>query len=86
MRCLAFWLEMEFRTLTSRIAAKLGVEAPAIEVKTEERPDVGIDQSLTAPIDHAKYETVRDAAGLDRWIAKIYDCGFVSVDTENHQP
>ena len=34
------------------------------------------------PIDHAAYETIADAAALNRWIARIYDEGAVAVDTE----
>ena len=34
------------------------------------------------PIDHEAYETVRDAAALRRWIAAIYERGYVAVDTE----
>ena len=79
---LGFLADMEFRTLTSRIAGKLGVEAPTIDDKAEEKADAGIDQNLTKPVDHEKYETVRDAKALDSWISKISECGFVSVDTE----
>ncbi len=79
---LAFIASMEFRTLTTRMAAKLGVEAPVIEEVT---PDVdsGVDTAaLTAPVDHSKYETVRDAAALQLWIDAAYARGWVAVDTE----
>ncbi|WP_440983786.1 DNA polymerase I [Shinella sumterensis] len=35
-----------------------------------------------APIDHAAYETVRDLASLDRWIAAARETGLVGFDTE----
>lgn len=35
-----------------------------------------------APIDHSTYETVRDLAALDRWIAAARDTGLVAFDTE----
>lgn len=34
------------------------------------------------PFDHDAYETVRDMAALERWIADIRDKGIVAVDTE----
>ena len=79
---LAFIASMEFRTLTTRMAAKLGVEAPEIEEVTTS-PDSNVDTStLTAPVDHSKYETVRDAAALQLWIDAAYARGWVAVDTE----
>ncbi len=35
-----------------------------------------------APIDHSTYETVRDLAALDHWIAAARDTGLVAFDTE----
>jgi DNA polymerase-1 len=34
------------------------------------------------PLDHGKYEIIRDAAHLQRWIAMIYEAGIVATDTE----
>jgi len=34
------------------------------------------------PLDHAKYEIIRDAAHLQRWIDAIYASGIVATDTE----
>ncbi|MBN9029495.1 MAG: DNA polymerase I [Rhizobiales bacterium] len=34
------------------------------------------------PVDHAGYETIRDLAALDLWIAAARDTGLVSFDTE----
>ncbi len=79
---LKFIAEMEFRTLTTRLAAKLGTKAPEIkevEPAAETAPDTA---ELTAPIDPSKYETVRDAAALQLWIDAAYARGWVAVDTE----
>ncbi|OUS07766.1 DNA polymerase I [Rhodobacterales bacterium 52_120_T64] len=79
---LAFIASMEFRTLTTRMAAKLGVEAPVIEEITTS-PDSTVDTAaLTAPVDHSKYETVRDAEALQLWIDAAYARGWIAVDTE----
>ncbi len=79
---LAFIASMEFRGLATRMAAKLGVEAPVIEevvVSTDSTVDTA---ALMGPIDHSKYETVRDAAALQLWIDAAYARGWVAVDTE----
>ncbi len=75
---LAFLAEMEFRTVTKRIADKLGVEAPAIETATAAQADA----PEAIPFDQAVYTRVSDAATLQTWIAKIHERGYVAVDTE----
>ncbi len=78
------WLaEMEFRTITKRVADALGAEAPVIE-----------DTPIAAPTDDAgpapeavpfkpeDYEWVKDEAALQVWIDRINQCGWVAVDTE----
>ena len=77
---LGFLAEMEFRTLTTRIAGKLGVEAPAIPEVTQEGEVVVAAPS--AAIDPEKYTCIRDMDVLAPWIAKIRDRGYVAVDTE----
>ncbi len=81
---LGFLAEMEFRTLSKRIADSLGVEPPVI-------PDTnpaGADpvQGDAAPdwptIDAEAYEHVSDMAALEAWIARIRARGYVAVDTE----
>ncbi|WP_390911517.1 DNA polymerase I [Pseudosulfitobacter sp. SM2401] len=72
-----FLAEMEFRTLTKRIADQLGVKAPVIEDKSPDVPDVE-----AIPFDQAKYEQVGDLEGLQKWIDLIYSRGHVAVDTE----
>ena len=92
---LGFLRLMEFRTLTARVAERLGVTdlpAPAApegaspEAKGETpaasaAPDWQ-DPALSAPLDPASYEIVRDADALRAWIAKIEDRGEVAIDTE----
>jgi DNA polymerase-1 len=81
---LPFLAEMEFRTLTNRVAAKLGAEAPEIkEAKPEAHAVPRLDVSASAiPFDHTQYETVADTAALQAWIDKIYLRGWVAFDTE----
>jgi len=75
-----FLAEMEFRTLSKRIADKLGVEAPIISDKapqgTEEVPAEAI------PFNAENYECVRDSKALQAWIDQINARGWVAVDTE----
>jgi len=75
---LPFLAAMEFRTLTKRIANKLGVESPEI-------PDVAApapEMPDAPPIDPEKYEHVADEAALARWVGLIRERGYVAVDTE----
>jgi DNA polymerase I len=77
---LGFLAEMEFRTMTKRIAAKLGVEAP-------ELPEVSLDGGsgdvpADVPFLPDDYEWLRDADALQVWIDRINARGWVAVDTE----
>ncbi|WP_435256436.1 DNA polymerase I [Thioclava sp. FR2] len=86
-KLLAFLQEMEFRTLTRRVAEKLKVEAPAVpEGAGFGGGDAAHDEPETVlekvPFDHAAYECVRDLASLQVWIDRIRDIGHVAVDTE----
>lgn len=82
-----FLTKMEFRTLTKRVADKLGIappslpEASALEVKGAHR-DETVSNTEQPPFNHAAYECIRDMAALNRWIAQIRDIGHVAVDTE----
>jgi DNA polymerase-1 len=80
MALMEFLATMEFRTLTKRIADQLGVEAPVIP----DAPAVeSAAQAAEQPaFDPANYECVRDAAALQVWIDRIYERGWVAVDTE----
>ncbi|WP_179378181.1 DNA polymerase I [Jannaschia marina] len=79
-RLLAFLNEMEFRTLTRRIAERLGTEPPAMVEVTPatDAPDAPEDP----PIDHSTYAVVTDAAALQDWLDRIAQAGTVAVDTE----
>ncbi len=74
---LQFLAEMEFRTLTKRIADKLGVDSPEI-------PDLApaVEMPEVAPIDPEQYEWVRSTAALEAWVGRIRERGYVAVDTE----
>ncbi|MFZ8946355.1 MAG: DNA polymerase I, partial [Paracoccaceae bacterium] len=77
---LGFLKEMEFRTLTRRIADKLGVDAPVIEDAAQ---SVSTDETAaTVPFDTSAYETVRSMSTLDQWIRQINERGYVAIDTE----
>ncbi|NNK79522.1 MAG: DNA polymerase I, partial [Litoreibacter sp.] len=75
---MGFLAEMEFRTLSKRIADRLGVEAPVID----DAPRPEADAPEMPPISDARYEKVSDSAALESWIAQIYERGWVAVDTE----
>ncbi|MBO9429052.1 DNA polymerase I [Sulfitobacter sp. R18_1] len=80
-RLLGFLSEMEFRTLSKRVAEVLGREAPAIP----EAPAPAVadaPQVADVPFDHSKYEQVSDAEALRVWLDRIYERGYVAVDTE----
>ena len=91
---LRFLVEMEFNTLTRRIAAEMGVSPPAPDdpgdekIIAPERTARGIpgavDPDLDAPVDPEVYETVTDEAALARWIAVAFKAGRVAVDTETN--
>ncbi len=76
---LGFLAEMEFRTLTKRIADKLGAEAPVI---ADAPAPVEAEEAEALPFDASKYECVRDAAALQKWIDQAYERGWIAVDTE----
>jgi len=77
---LGFLAEMEFRTLSKRVAEVLGREAPVIAETSPTLPDA--PQADDVPFDAAKYEHVADANALQKWIDAIYEVGYVAVDTE----
>ncbi|QDL93444.1 DNA polymerase I [Paroceanicella profunda] len=81
-----FLAQMEFRTLATRAAGKLGLEAPVITEAPAAPAPAAPAQAGTPdappPIDPAGYETVSDAAALQRWCALARARGHVAVDTE----
>ncbi|MFK7834659.1 MAG: DNA polymerase I [Sulfitobacter sp.] len=76
---LSFLAEMEFRTLTKRIATALDAEMPEI---ADAPPAPDAPQMADIPFDAEKYEQVSDATALQAWIDAIYEVGYVAVDTE----
>jgi len=72
---LAFLNEMEFRTLTKRVADSLKVAAPVA-------PETTVADAPALPFDHTKYENVSTEAALQVWIDRAYARGYVAVDTE----
>ncbi|WP_170596423.1 DNA polymerase I [Ruegeria arenilitoris] len=79
-KLMEFLAEMEFRTLTKRIADKLGVEPPVIA--DTPAPAADEPQAEDIPFDASKYECVRAAAALRKWIDQAYERGWLAVDTE----
>ena len=79
---LKFLSEMEFRTMSARIANKLGVNAPEIILVDKNINENQIIDAEYIPITSDKYELINDINGLNRWIEKIYQRGYVAVDTE----
>ncbi|OYX22674.1 MAG: DNA polymerase I [Rhodobacterales bacterium 32-66-7] len=81
-----FLNRMEFRTLTKRVAEKLGMTPPALPEPTQlpvtprEEETQSNDERL--PFDLSAYECVRDLFALNRWIHRIREVGHVAVDTE----
>jgi DNA polymerase I len=78
-KLLGFLAEMEFRTLSKRVAEVLGKEAPVIEEPKVVENGVEVAE---VPFDKANYEQVSDAKALQAWIDRIYEFGYVAVDTE----
>lgn len=78
---LGFLAEMEFRTLSKRVAEVLGKEPPVIAEPAAPASDKG-SQVATMPFDAANYEQVSDNGTLQNWIDRIYEFGYVAVDTE----
>lgn len=94
---LAFLNEMEFTTLTKRVASKFDAPIPEQVARPSaaksERAQVTAsggqmvpqtDPQLFEKIDQSAYETVRDATALQRWVDAIYARGWVAVDTETN--
>ncbi len=78
---LAFLTAMEFRSVSKRIADKMGVDSPIIPEPAPADSPV-IAQPVAIPFDHAAYECVRDAAALQAWVDQAYERGYVAFDTE----
>ena len=81
-RLMSFLAEMEFRTLTKRIADQLGIEAPVIADAPVKPADDASDAPEAPSFSEAKYDCVRDIEALGEWVAQIRKRGWVAVDTE----
>ena len=80
-KLLKFLTDMEFRSITRRVAERLKVAVPSIAATTpEDKPQA--QEEAQKPFDHAAYIAIRDRATLDQWIARIREAGHVAVDTE----
>jgi DNA polymerase-1 len=77
-----FLARMEFRTLTKRIAEKLGVEAPAIAEPARAGDPAPAEAEEQPPFDRDSYQTIRSPEDLAPWLADIAEKGWVAVDTE----
>jgi len=78
---LGFLSEMEFRTVTKRIAEALNVEVPVIP-EIDNSPDPDTNAAEAVPFDTAGYTKVNDISALKEWIATANGRGYVAVDTE----
>ena len=76
---LGFLAEMEFRTLSKRVAEVLGKEAPTI---ADAPVPADAPAAADVPFDADLYEHVSDTEALQAWIERIYEFGYVAVDTE----
>ncbi len=80
---LGFLTEMEFRTVTRRVAEALGVEVPVIqEAETAGDRSGDTEEVEQPPFDPETYVAIREAAELEAWIAKAHARGWVAIDTE----
>ena len=75
---LGFLAEMEFRTVSKRIAERLGAPVPVIEAA----PVADVATLDDVPFDAETYECVRTPEALQVWIDRIMERGYVAVDTE----
>ncbi|MEO6298815.1 MAG: 5'-3' exonuclease H3TH domain-containing protein, partial [Paracoccaceae bacterium] len=82
---MSFLALMEFRTLSTRIATKLNIAAPAIpDAKGYEVAGAhdAPPQQDRLPFNHDAYVRITDAETLSQWIAAARDKGYLAVDTE----
>jgi len=76
---LEFLNQMEFRTLTKRIADRMGVEPPAApEITAPDAPEAPEAPAMGT----GTYTCIRDTETLAKWIAQAHARGYVAVDTE----
>jgi DNA polymerase-1 len=81
---LGFLAQMEFRTLSKRVAEALGAEPPVIGDTNPAgaNPSDEPDAPENLPFEPDRYDCVRDAEALQAWIDRAHARGWVAVDTE----
>ncbi len=79
---LGFLNEMEFRTLTRRVAEHFGQEPPALPDITRTSETVTADTPEQPSFEASDYICIRDSATLKAWITEIEEIGHVAIDTE----
>ena len=78
-KLIKFLHEMEFRTLTNRIATKFKIAQPEIDKNLSELlPEhMGLND-----FNDVLYEHITEIETLNKWISNIYEIGYVAIDTE----
>ncbi|WP_372839197.1 DNA polymerase I [Phaeovulum sp.] len=76
-----FLRDMEFNTLSRRVADKLGLPQPTEPVHAPVTPD-GAPAPAPVAFDPAAYTCIRDGETLAQFIAQAHARGWVAVDTE----
>lgn len=70
---LAFFDEMEFKTMTRRVSESRGIVI---------QPAIPAGMASASSFDYTRYETVTDLPALELWIARARETGILAVDTE----
>jgi len=84
----AFLIEQEFKSISDKVAAKLGVIPPEIHLKKRDTKAAPILETALSPAEQAAnrergtYCLIQDEKYLDDWIARAFKAGIVAVDTE----
>ncbi|MCE0505459.1 DNA polymerase I [Roseivivax sp. GX 12232] len=79
---LGFLAEMEFRSLSRRVAETLGAEAPVIPESAPEAAAGEAEAPEQPDFAEADYSTIRDAETLRGWIDAARERGWIALDTE----
>jgi DNA polymerase I len=91
-RLLEFLARMEFRGLAGRVAAKAGVEPPAVSAAPAPTAAPAADPGARRPapelppIDRGAYEIVRDMAAFAPWLERIRDRGWAALSLQLDGP
>ncbi|MBL8563706.1 MAG: DNA polymerase I [Gemmobacter sp.] len=78
---MGFLNAMEFRTLTKRVADKVGLAPPAAPAAPEPAA-LAAAPAAALPFDASAYECIRTPEALATWLARIREIGHVAFDTE----